>query len=130
MEHITGIGGFFFRSENAKELILWYIKHLGINPTPKTYDERSWWQEGGPTEISAYSPNDSYLGKFGKSWVINFRVKNLDAMIEQLNSAGIEVELDPEVYPNGRFAFLVDPEGNPIQLWEVVGPDKIDPKQR
>lgn len=51
-------------------------------------------------------------------WMINFRVNDLDAMAAQLRDAGIEVEIENEEYPNGRFARLVDPEGNPIQLWE------------
>ena len=51
-------------------------------------------------------------------WMINFRVANLDRMITQLRAKGIEVTLDPEIYPNGRFARLNDPEGNPIELWE------------
>ena len=51
-------------------------------------------------------------------WMVNFRVDDLDAMVEQLRAAGIEVEVEEETYPNGRFATLKDPEGNPIQLWE------------
>ncbi len=51
-------------------------------------------------------------------WMINFRVRNLDAMIAQLRGAGITVDVDNENYPNGRFARLADPEGNPIELWE------------
>ncbi len=54
--------------------------------------------------------------------MLNFRVRNLDAMVAQLRDAGIEVTVDPETYPNGRFARLSDPEGNPIQLWEDTRP--------
>lgn len=56
--------------------------------------------------------------------MINFRVRNLDAMTAQLRAAGIDVEIDPELYPYGRFARLSDPEGNPIQLWEPSEEDK------
>jgi predicted enzyme related to lactoylglutathione lyase len=52
---------------------------------------------------------------------LNFRVSDLDAMVSQLRAAGVEVEADPEVYPNGRFASLRDPEGNPLQLWQPGG---------
>jgi predicted enzyme related to lactoylglutathione lyase len=55
--------------------------------------------------------------------MINFRVRDLDAMVAQLRGAGIEVKIDAEPYPNGRFARLEDPEGNPIELWEPRGPD-------
>ena len=53
--------------------------------------------------------------------MVNFRVGDLDAIVQQLRAAGIAVEVDPETYPNGRFASLNDPEGNPIQLWQVGG---------
>ena len=54
---------------------------------------------------------------------INFRVTEPDAMVEQLRSAGIGVDIDPETYPNGRFANLSDPKGNPVQLWQPAGAD-------
>ena len=57
------------------------------------------------------------------SWMVNFRVRDLDAMTAQLRGAGIAVTIDPEAYPNGRFARLYDPEGNPIELWEPDGRD-------
>jgi hypothetical protein len=56
-----------------------------------------------------------------KTWMVNFRVRDLDAMVAQLRGAGISVEIDQQRYPNGRFARLNDPEGNPIQLWEPEG---------
>ena len=54
----------------------------------------------------------------GKSWMLNLRVADIEAFVAQLKADGIAVELDPQTYPNGRFATLADPEGNPIQLWE------------
>lgn len=64
-------------------------------------------------------PHDSdYFGDPNKSWMINFRVRDLDAMVKQLRAANISVTVDPELYPNGRFARLQDPEGNLIELWE------------
>jgi len=59
-----------------------------------------------------------HLGPRG--WGINFRVRDLDAMVAQLEAAPIEVAVDPEPYPNGRFASLTDPEGNPVQLWQLA----------
>jgi predicted enzyme related to lactoylglutathione lyase len=56
-------------------------------------------------------------------WMVNFRVRNLDAMVAQLRGSGIAVTVDPELYPNGRFARLHDPEGNPIELWEPQAPE-------
>jgi len=53
--------------------------------------------------------------------MVNFRVRDLDAMVAQLRAAGIEINVDPQIYPNGRFAHLHDPEGNPIELWQPAG---------
>jgi len=64
-------------------------------------------------------PNDTdYFGDASRSWMINFRVSDLDAMVEELRASNIDVAVDPESYPNGRFARLHDPEGNPIELWQ------------
>ncbi len=123
MERVTGIGGFFFKAENPAELSEWYEKHFGINRVPKTYEEESWQQEAGPTVFDAFDDSNEFFGRFNKPWIINFRVNDLDAMVAQLKNAGIKIEVDPETYPNGRFAFLADPEGNPIQLWEAAGID-------
>ena len=121
MERITGIGGFFFRGKNPQLLADWYEIHLGIPKVPKSYEDCPWWQEEGSTIIHSFTKEDSYFGRHNKPWVINFRVKDLDAMVLQLKNADIDVEVDLEKYPNGRFAYLKDPEENPIQLWEVCG---------
>jgi glyoxylase I family protein len=93
---------------------------------PPTYDERPWRQEAGPTVFAPFSADTDYFGRDEQSWMINLRVGDLDAMAAQPRAAGIEVEIDPELYPNGRFARLADPEGNPIQLWEPT-PDALAP---
>jgi glyoxylase I family protein len=118
MENVTGIGGFFFRASDPAALARWYQVHFGVTPTPASYDDPSWQQEAGPTVFAPFPADTEYFGKPDQSWMINFRVRNLDAMVAQLRAAGIAVEIDPELYPNGRFARLNDPEGNPIQLWE------------
>ena len=58
------------------------------------------------------------FGHPDQQWMVNFRVRDLDAMVSQLRAADVVVEVDPERYPNGRFARLADPDGNPIQLWQ------------
>jgi glyoxylase I family protein len=117
-EKVTGIGGVFFRARDPKALAEWYEKHLGIARTPTSYDAQPWIQLAGPTVWGPFASTTTYFGNMEKQWMINFRVRDLDTMVKQLRAANIEVKVDPTVYPNGRFARLHDPEGNPIELWE------------
>ena len=118
MEKVAGIGGLFFRAHDPKSLAAWYEQHLGILPTPTSYGGAVWQQEAGTTVFSPFPESTKYFGDPQKMWMVNFRVHNLDKMVEQLRASGIEVSVDPEHYPNGRFARLHDPEGNPIELWQ------------
>jgi glyoxylase I family protein len=123
VQKVTGIGGFFFRCSDPAALARWYQDHLGVTPVPPDYEHHGWNQETGPTAFAPFPKDTTYFGKASIGWMINFRVRSLDAMTEQLRSAGITVEVDPQLYPNGRFARLHDPEGNPIELWEPHGRD-------
>jgi predicted enzyme related to lactoylglutathione lyase len=118
MERVTGIGGVFFRAKDPAALSQWYQEHLGIDPVPSDYGQKSWSQEAGPTVFAPFPHDSDYFGRAEQQWMINLRVRDLAAMVEQLRAAKIEVAVDPEVFPNGRFARLHDPEGNPIELWE------------
>ena len=118
MERVEGIGGFFFRSSSPKTLAQWYNDHLGVTLTPPDYDHEPWQQGAGPTVFEPFPADSEYFGRADRTFMLNFRVRDLDAMVAQLRRAGIAVELDPQTYPNGRFARLSDPEGNPIQLWQ------------
>lgn len=115
---VTGIGGLFFRATDPAALARWYLDKLGIDPVPADYGQKPWTQEAGPTAFAPF-PKDTVFGKNkDQSWMIDFRVNDLDAMVAQLRASGEHVKVDPTVYPNGRFARLHDPEGNPIELWE------------
>ena len=118
MEKVVGIGGMFFRAKNPEALSNWYEAHLGVSPVPKDYDQSPWVQEKGPTVFAPFEMETEYFGAKSHNWMINFRVNNLAAIVSQLKDAGIEVVVDPESYPNGQFARLHDPEGNPIELWQ------------
>jgi glyoxylase I family protein len=118
MEKVTGIGGFFFRAKDPKALALWYQQHLGILTIPTKDGETSWQQEAGSTAFTPFPETSKYFGDASKVWMLNFRVRDVDKMAAQLQAAGIEVKVDPESYPYGRFARLHDPEGNPIELWQ------------
>jgi predicted enzyme related to lactoylglutathione lyase len=120
MQKVLGIGGFFFRSADPKTLAQWYQDHLGVAIVPKDYETIPWQQQAGTSVFAPFSADTDYFGRAEQQWMINFRVADLAAMVAQLTAAGIEVEIDPETYPNGTFAQLTDPEGNPIQLWQEI----------
>ena len=118
MQRVTGIGGLFFRAKDPAALGQWYAEHLGIERVPTDYGQKPWLQEAGPTAFAPFPRDTDHFGNGDKQWMINLRVRDLDAMVGQLRAAGIDVLVDAESYPNGRFARLHDPEGNPIELWE------------
>ncbi len=123
MEVVTGIGGFFFRAQDPQGLAAWYQERLGITTVPETYDEEPWRQQAGATVFAPFPLDSEMIGPAEHTWMINLRVLDLDAMVTQLRDAGETVEVDPERYPNGRFATLRDPEGNGIQLWQPMKPE-------
>ena len=129
MEKVTGIGGFFFQSKDAVLLDEWYERYLGVRKCGKEYGDGSWWQDEGPTVFGAES-EAAQVGGPGRAWRINFRVRNLEAMVAQLGAAGISVEVDATIHPNGRFAHLHDPDGNSIELWEPAGADLVRPSDQ
>lgn len=118
MHRVIGIGGFFFRSKDPGALGQWYKDHLGVELVPVDYSHKPWEQEAGPTVFGPFSEETDYFGSIEKQWMINFRVRDLDEIVEQLRAEQIEVSVDPQSYPNGRFARLRDPEGNPVELWQ------------
>ncbi len=120
MERVTGIGGFFFRSQDPEALALWYQQRLGVTTVPGSYEEGAWRQQEGETVFAPFSQDSEMIGPPSHSWMINFRVADLDAIVTQLREAGEAVEVDPQRYPNGRFGELRDPEGNGIQLWQPM----------
>ncbi len=123
MEKVTGFGGFFFRAEDPKALAKWYLDHLGIDLVPDDYETPCWRQQEGETVFAPFDKLTDYFGNREKAFMLNFRVRDLAKMAAQLRAAGVEVREDPDSpYPNGSFAWLNDPEGNPIELWEPAAP--------
>lgn len=121
MEKALGIGGLFFKAKDPEALARWYADNLGVDLVPSDYDTPPWKQQAGDTVFAPFSADTDYFGRAEQQWMVNFRVRDLDAMAAQLRANGIEVTLDPETYPNGRFARIHDPEGNPVELWEPTG---------
>jgi predicted enzyme related to lactoylglutathione lyase len=115
MQHVTGIGGLFFRSADPEALAGWYREHLGINAG----HDGIWNQEAGMTVFAPFKETSDYFAA-DKRWMLNLRVRDMDALTAKLQAAGIEVQTKPEwdTPEYGRFARVHDPEGNPIELWE------------
>ena len=120
MEHVLGIGGIFFKARDPKALAAWYREHLGVPvEAGQTYGPLS---STGPGEVTVWSTFPADTGYFGPglgTCMVNYRVKNLDAMLKQLRAAGVAVEDRVEDYDYGRFGWATDPEGNRFELWEV-----------
>jgi predicted enzyme related to lactoylglutathione lyase len=119
---VTGIGGLFFRSESPAALAAWYERHFAINRVPTSYEQAPWQQASGPTVFAPFAADTTYFGEAKHQWMLNLRVRDIDELVSRLRGSDIEVS-DPEQFPNGRFARLVDPEGNPIELWEPATPN-------
>ncbi|MGH2428543.1 MAG: VOC family protein [Candidatus Limnocylindria bacterium] len=118
MERVTGIGGAFLRAKDPPGLSRWYWEHLGINPMAEESDE-TWWQEEGPTVFAPFDVDTDYFGRPEQQWMLNFRVRDLDAMLTQLRGAGVAVDDQLETMEGvGRFGWATDPEGNRFELWE------------
>ena len=123
LQKVVGIGGLFFRARDPAALARWYRDHLGVALTPSSYEQQPWRQEAGPTIFAPFPDSTDYFGPHEHQWMVNFRVRDLAAMVAQLRAGGITVTIDPRLYPNGRFARLYDPEGNAIELWEPKEPN-------
>jgi predicted enzyme related to lactoylglutathione lyase len=122
---VTGIGGVFLRARDAKALTDWYHQHLGL-PVGEYGTTFQWSDEvpkgTGMTTWSVFADNTDYFGKGSRQAVmINYRVDDLDALLHKLRTAKVEVDPHREDYSYGRFAWITDPEGNRVELWQPIG---------
>jgi lactoylglutathione lyase len=124
MEQVTGIGGVFFKVNDPKGMTAWYRTNLGIS-SKGGYTDFTWRDKDHPERIGhtawrMFPTNTTYFGQSSSSLMINYRVANLDRMLEQLGRSGAKIE-KIEDYDYGRWAWIIDPEGNRIELWEPKG---------
>ncbi len=115
MERIVGIGGYFIRASDPAALGTWYRECLGLDA-----DENGVWsQEPGTTVFATFESQTDYLGSHTQQTMINFRVRDLDAMLAQLRLKGANVAEETQGMDGvGRFGWVTDPEGNRIELWQ------------
>lgn len=122
MKRVTGIGGIFFKCRDRKNTMAWYEKHLGIPMQPwgaQFYPEES--SEGSIkpySVLSMFEESSDYLAPSESPFMINFRVADLDALLEHLRAEGVTIVGDPMADEFGKFAWIMDPEGNKIELWQ------------
>jgi catechol 2,3-dioxygenase-like lactoylglutathione lyase family enzyme len=131
MKRVTGLGGMFFRSRDPKEAMTWYRRHLGIDVADWGGYAFRWLEPDRPEETgytvwSAFPADTTYFAPSEHSFMVNFRVADLDALVDALRAEGVTVVGDVREEPNGKFAWILDPEGRKIELWEPV-PSREDP---
>lgn len=119
---VTGIGGFFFKAKDSKGLTAWYKKHLGLDANDYGWSFSWKDKEGndGTTQWSAFADSTTYFEPSEKQFMQNFRVHDLDGLLVKLRAEGVELTGTPESHSYGKFAWILDPEGNKIELWEPI----------
>ncbi len=122
MKKVTGIGGIFFKCKDAKGMKEWYGKNLGLPTTD--YGATFEWREAedtsveGSTTWSTFPEDTKYFAPSTKDFMINYRVVNIEALVEQLKNDGVTIIDEIESSDYGKFVHILDPEGNKIELWE------------
>ena len=122
MKKVTGIGGIFFKCKDPKKMKEWYKTHLGLNTND--YGATFEWREAddstkkGSTTWSQFAETTKYFEPSTKDFMINYRVADLEALVEELKKDGVTIVDKIESYDYGKFVHIVDIEGNKIQLWE------------
>ena len=122
MKKVTGIGGVFFKCKDPQAVNDWYKTHLGFDTTP--YGSSFEWRDNentekkGLTQWNPFPESTKYFEPSTKEFMINYRVEDLEALVEQLREGGVTIVDKIETYDYGKFVHILDLEGNKIQLWE------------
>lgn len=122
MKKVTGIGGVFFKCKDPKKMRDWYKTHLGLNTNE--YGATFEWRENadstkkGSTTWSPFAEKSNYFEPSSKDFMINYRVADLEALVEELKKEGVTIVDKIETYDYGKFVHIIDLEGNKVELWE------------
>jgi predicted enzyme related to lactoylglutathione lyase len=124
MARVTGIGGIFLKARDPKALSAWYAEHLGIKMADYGGANFLWSDEipptTGQTTWMLFPESTSHFGAASQRAMINYRVDDLAALLDQLRAAGVAVDPHQESHPYGHFAWITDPEGNRLELWQPI----------
>lgn len=122
MKKVTGIGGIFFKCKDPKKMKEWYATHLGLKTNE--YGASFAWRDAedstrkGSTEWSPFAETTKYFEPSNREFMINYRVDNLEALVEELKKEGVTIVDKIETYDYGKFIHIMDMEGNKVELWE------------
>jgi predicted enzyme related to lactoylglutathione lyase len=122
MKKVSGIGGVFFKCKDPAKMREWYKSNLGV-PADEYGASFSWREKDRPDSLgyTVWSPFDEktdYFDPSDKPFMVNFRVDDLDGMLDQLRAAKVEIVGEVQEFEYGRFAWILDPDGNKVELWE------------
>ncbi|WP_282049026.1 VOC family protein [Maribacter aquivivus] len=121
-KRVTGLGGFFFKTKDPDQSKNWYNKHLGLNTDQ--YGCTFWWKdkEGNDcsTQWSPMNADTDYFKPSQSSFMMNFRVENLVELLEVLKQEGVTVVGEMQEFEYGKFGWILDPDGNKLELWEPI----------
>lgn len=119
---VTGLGGIFFKTKDPDQIKTWYKNHLGLNTD--NYGCSFWWKDkdgnDAMTQWSPFSNDTKYFEPSEKPFMINFRVENLVELMEELKKEGVTIVGEIAEYDYGKFGYIMDPDGNKLELWEPV----------
>lgn len=128
---VTGIGGIFFKCENPEQIKNWYSENLGLNTDQYgalfEFRKADKPDEEAYLQWSPFSASTKYFEPSQKQFMINYRVENLEELVEELKASGVTVVDEIETFEYGKFVHILDPENNKIELWEPV--DKVFTEQ-
>ena len=135
MARVTGIGGVFFKSKGeGADLAAWYAKHLGITLESwggailRWTDDEA--KDGGLTVWTVADAGTEWFRPSDAPFMINYRVDDLDGMLAQLRASDVEIVGGPESHENGKFAWIMDPDGNKVELWQPMAWDEANKEHR
>ena len=121
-KRVTGIGGFFFKCKDPDGVKKWYKNHLGI--PVDSYGWTFWWKDAQgkdcSTQWSPFKEETPYFNPSQKQFMMNFRVENLEELLKELKKEGVQIVGEMQTYDYGKFGWIMDPEGNKIELWEPI----------
>lgn len=119
-KRVTGIGGIFFKTKDASKMREWYKNHLGFD-TNDYGSSFNWKDENGKkctTQWSPFNDDTQYFSPSEKDFMMNYRVENLEELLQVLKVEGVTIVGEMETYDYGKFGWILDPDGNKIELWE------------